>query len=145
MIVKNNMFTIHPDNPPESKTRQAIGYWKPITASGNEDAIFQEFFQELKIFQKEKYDYLPDPKDFIDVSWSFQEKVMVSEYIRNQPNLVQWRGSSNCRLCGKSNGSTCKGDDIYIFPSGFAHYVEEHDVKPPRTFIDHVKRKNHMR
>ena len=54
----------------------------------------------------------------------------------------KWRGYSTCRICGLSpNGSTCIADDTFVWPEGFAHYIEEHSVRPPQEFIDHVKRK----
>jgi hypothetical protein len=51
--------------------------------------------------------------------------------------LERWRGWSSCRLCGCANGSTCKGDDAYNWPEGFAHYLKVHGVRPPDAFVAH--------
>ena len=39
-------------------------------------------------------------------------------------------------------GGTDLSDGHYVWPFGFAHYVEAHGVKPPQEFIDHVWRAN---
>jgi hypothetical protein len=44
----------------------------------------------------------------------------------------QYRGWSNCRLCGKQNGSKeleiIRGDTKYRIPEGYVHYLEDHRV-----------------
>jgi hypothetical protein len=44
----------------------------------------------------------------------------------------QFRGRSNCRLCGKSNGSKeleiIRGDVKYHIPEGYLHYLEDNNV-----------------
>lgn len=44
----------------------------------------------------------------------------------------QYRGWSNCRLCGKQNGSKeleiIRGDTKYRIPEGYVHYLEDHHV-----------------
>lgn len=44
----------------------------------------------------------------------------------------QYRGWSNCRLCGKQNGSKeleiIRGDTKYRIPEGYLHYLEDHHV-----------------
>jgi hypothetical protein len=32
-------------------------------------------------------------------------------------------------------------DWAYYWPEGFVHYIEEHNVKPPKEFVDHVMKK----
>lgn len=81
---------------------------------------------------------LPHPSDFIDGSWDWREKEMIARWCDCQPDVQEWRGSSDCRLCDKINGYTDKSDGIYVFPAGFSHYIKEHKVKPPQEFIDHV-------
>jgi hypothetical protein len=54
---------------------------------------------------------------------------------------ARWRGLSSCRLCGVHNGSTCLTDGTYVWPSGFSHYIREHNVRPPDDFIQHVLQK----
>jgi hypothetical protein len=57
------------------------------------------------------------------------------------------KGWSNCRLCGKKNGSSEFQYKNWKWPSGLFHYVNEHNVIPSKEFIDFVltetKRKKH--
>lgn len=129
------MFVTHPDSPSEAKTRKALGYWK-LNERPEDKSPLGDYMKR----QAERYASLPDPKDFIDLTWNEDERRLVASYVKGQKDLVQWRGSSSCRICGIHNGSTCKGDAAFIFPSGFAHYIEAHNVRPPKEFVDHVKR-----
>jgi hypothetical protein len=38
----------------------------------------------------------------------------------------------------KNMGSTCRSDGTFVWPEGFAHYLEEHAVRPPQEFIQHA-------
>lgn len=46
--------------------------------------------------------------------------------------VIGYRGWSNCRLCGKINGSReleiIRGDTKWVIPEGYVHYLEEHRV-----------------
>jgi len=102
---------------------------------------------------------LPDPADFVDETWDESERAKVIAHLKGGSEKHAWRGYSSCRmgctqpmkrytdlLAGKSemvetamlNGTRCLTDGTYTWPSGFAHYVEEHGVKPPLEFIAHV-------
>jgi hypothetical protein len=129
------MFVAHPNSPQEAKTRKALGYWK-LRESPEDKSPLGDFMKR----QAERYASLPDPKDFVDLTWNEGERNLVVGYLKNGVELIQWRGSSGCRICGIHNGSTCKGDDVFIWPAGFAHYVEAHNVRPPEEFINHVKK-----
>jgi hypothetical protein len=47
---------------------------------------------------------------------------------------TDWRGYSECRICKKLNGSSDYSIDGWRWPSGFAHYVIVHNVKPTAAF-----------
>lgn len=102
--------------------RKMLGYWKD------------------KWNRKGEYRYpsLPDPHDFIDKSWDKKERDAVIAYLKSGKRNSSWMGFSTCRICGIHNGTQCLTDGTYIWPQGFAHYVEQHYVKPPQEFIDHV-------
>jgi len=85
----------------------------------------------------------PNPVDYIDVEWDEVERDTVVRYLKAQEVLHSWRGYTGCRLCGISNGSTCLSDGVYVWPEGFSHYIEQHAVRPPQTFIDHVLKAKH--
>jgi hypothetical protein len=49
-----------------------------------------------------------------------------------------YMGWSDCRICGKMNGSHEWTDLHYIWPEGLAHYVKKHDVRLPDEFLIHI-------
>lgn len=95
-----------------------IGYWRGPEAS----------------------DDLPAPHDFVDAAWDADERDLVVRYLERGVVVLGWMGFSKCRMCGQENGDLDLSDGHYIWPSGFAHYVREHNVRPPLTFVAHVER-----
>lgn len=83
---------------------------------------------------------LPHPHEFADATWSASERGVVVAYLKSRKGraVTAWRGFSHCRICGCTNGSEDISDGVYRWPSGYAHYIEAHDVRPPQAFIDHV-------
>jgi hypothetical protein len=47
---------------------------------------------------------------------------------------IQYKGSSRCRLCGCRNGSQTLYLNGYAFPSGYFHYINEHNIEVPIEF-----------
>lgn len=81
----------------------------------------------------------PDAKAFVDLSWNADERERVVAHLRHGILARAYLGHSNCRICGKSNGSTELTDGTYLWPAGLAHYVEEHGVRLPVDFVRHVE------
>lgn len=110
--------------------RRYIGFW---AASSDPEA---DSYAQKGIL-------LPWPEDFVDESWDPEERAMVVRFLKAGQEVEWWRGSSFCRFkCGHSMGGTDLSDGHYVWPFGFAHYVEDHGVKPPKEFINHVWRAN---
>lgn len=87
---------------------------------------------------------LPDAANYVDEAWDPVERARVVAHLRAAPEVEYWKGSSICRLCNLHPlGSTDQCDGTYLWPAGFAHYVEKHAVRPPEEFLAHV-RKNPM-
>lgn len=111
----------------------ALGYWRipldPLWLRGASSTYIQEAVAE---------DKLPEPQDFVDSSWDAQERAHVAAYLRMGASVARWLGVSRCRICGQVNGSTCLSDGAYVWPEGFAHYLEAHAVRPPSVFVHHV-------
>jgi hypothetical protein len=128
-------------DPNSIEGRQAIGYWEDdVPGLGAVDAV--------------------------DANWDdAEEKQMVTMYLQrafasttdedtdntnNKPHndcdigaprvLKSWRGLASCRICDEILGNTCHGDANYNWPDGYLHYLEQHQVKPPQHFIDHVRK-----
>lgn len=74
----------------------------------------------------------PHPKDFVGQTWNEAQRQQIVTYLRNSPELTTYRGYSDCRICGCSNGASEQTDGKYRFPEGLAHYVEKHGVRLPK-------------
>lgn len=52
---------------------------------------------------------------------------------REDVKRESYRGFSNCRICGIRNGNSeytwYTNKEIVIFPSGYIHYLKDHNVK----------------
>lgn len=101
-----------------------VGFWKPTDDryASPEDKLF------------------PKVETMVDPSWDPKERQIVLDHVKNGDNCAQYRGWSDCRVCGTRNGSCDLTDGFYVWPEGFAHYIEEHSVRPPQDFIDHCLR-----
>jgi len=82
----------------------------------------------------------PDPQAFVDPSWDAEEREDVADYLRYGMVSGAFMGLSECRFCGKRNGSLELTDGVYVWPQGLAHYLIEHGVRLPRVFVEHVYR-----
>lgn len=100
--------------------RMIVGYWR--------NTIDEE-------------DWLPWP---IPESWVGTFAISISrstvvEYLR-RPEFKQahYLGSSPCRLCHLPNGNATYSDGTFVWPEGYAHYLEEHKIVPPDHFLQHI-------
>jgi hypothetical protein len=87
---------------------------------------------------------LPWPGNHVHLFWDEAEKARVAHYLMQGAHVATYRGISRCRLCGKTNGCSEFGDERYVWPSGLAHYISVHAVKPPQDFIDWVNEKGRL-
>jgi hypothetical protein len=71
---------------------------------------------------------------FIEALTKIQESKKVT--------VETFKGQSKCRCCDEKNGadeySFKMGSVTFVWPSGFLHYVEEHNVRPGLMFQDFV-------
>lgn len=145
----------HPDLPEDP--RRAIGFWRvplrpdivaeyeAVIAGGGRAKLpggitVQASVDGARVVLAEMRaaDLLPNPQDFVDRQWAESERAAVVSFLRAGTRAGSWLGWSTCRCCGKPNGSLDFTDSVYIWPEGFAHYVEAHAVRPPAEFVDHV-------
>jgi hypothetical protein len=80
----------------------------------------------------------PDVGDFVDPNWDENERHLVSQYLAGGTMARVAMGHSACRFCGMRNGYAEYTDGTYIWPSGLGHYVDEHQVRLPREFVEHA-------
>ena len=84
----------------------------------------------------------PDPAKFVDPDWDQDERDLVAVYLGAGTEIEMYMGFSHCRLCEKrDNGSRELTDGVYVWPEGLKHYVADHNVRLPRRFVEHVRRR----
>ena len=84
--------------------------------------------------------HLPDPAAFIDPAWDQEIRADICDYLRRGLLARGYMGHSTCRICGKrDNGNLELTDTTYVWPSGLAHYVQDHLVRLPDEFVSHVR------
>lgn len=83
---------------------------------------------------------LPDPRDFVDEDWDSVEREKVASYFDGGVVAASYRGPSPCRICKRHNGSEDLTDGVFVWPSGFAHYIKEHSVRPPAAVVERALR-----
>lgn len=79
---------------------------------------------------------MPEPSP---VPWEGQAAFLAALAARETvARSVTFRGFSLCRVCRRANGSqefTLAG---WCWPSGLAHYVRDHNVRPTEAFIEFI-------
>lgn len=89
---------------------------------------------------KDEKSDLPWPGDLVEPRWNPALREVVASYLDDEKfRSTQYRGVSECRLCGRSTGSADFTDGTYVWPEGYAHYIRIHAVVPPRDLVEHIK------
>lgn len=87
-------------------------------------------------WRNDQHPELPDPRDLIDSSWDRSDRNVVVQYFRLGTHARAFMGLSPCRICGALNGAGEYTDGRFLWPEGFVHYIERHDLKPPQAVVD---------
>lgn len=53
---------------------------------------------------------------------------------------VAYKGMSTCRMCNQDNGHTEYAYKGWQWPSGYLHYIQEHNVRPSLAFEEFIAR-----
>lgn len=81
---------------------------------------------------------LPDPIENNE-PWPGQAEFLKAlTAVEGQAEKEAYRGVSMCRVCKRVNGSVTYISGGWEWPSGFAHYVKEHNVRPSLAFIEFI-------
>jgi hypothetical protein len=139
------ILDFHPDCPGRKldKPLKFLGYWHSVSVMEDKFGVPLKTGIDFDRYQERVGSAMPLPHEWIDKSWNEAERQAVLAYLRVQPAWEHWRGYSWCRFDGCDNrrlGTTDRSDGTYVWPEGFAHYIEKHGVKPPDEFIRHVLR-----
>ena len=123
------ILDFHPSARWNTGPHRFIGYWRALP--------------ELLQYASPRDSELPVPQDFVDESWDVNERAWVVQRLKAGTPFVQWRGYSYCRFGCQDHcpmGTQCfTADGLWVWPEGFAHYVEHHGVRPPQEFVDYLK------
>lgn len=76
---------------------------------------------------------LPVPECHVD--WPARDRFLERlATLEEQAGKRSYRGVSPCRVCGMGNGSKTLSLGAWEWPSGYAHYLREHGVRPSPAF-----------
>jgi hypothetical protein len=95
--------------------------------------------KRIGYWRNEQRPELPDPSDFVDAEWDEHERDEVASFFDCATVVKTYMGRSTCRICGIQNGSVEYSDGTYLWPEGFAHYIREHNVRPPEELLSAVR------
>lgn len=80
-----------------------------------------------------------------DMSWKHQKQIEynnVVKFFSGYDDKLSYKGDSYCRVCGQSNGSDeytrTVRKIVFVYPSGFVHYIVQHGIKPDQLLIDFI-------
>jgi hypothetical protein len=98
-------------------------------------------------WQSESLPELPHPKDFQNDQITPDERKFLIDYLGKGKVVMMYLGYSFCRFkCGTPDhemGNSCLTDGHYIWPEKLSHYIREHNVWLPESFIFHAKANRH--
>lgn len=61
------------------------------------------------------------------------------EKVEKTTKPFRYMGYSKCRICGKLNGTQTHYTNLFAWPEGYKHYIEEHGVQPSAAFVLHIR------
>lgn len=68
-------------------------------------------------------------------SWKGKREFLAALKAKEEiASCSMYRGWSTCRLCSCRNGSSEYSLGSWVWPSGYAHYIKEHNVRPSLAF-----------
>lgn len=89
-------------------------------------------------WRSEREPTLPSPHG-LDKPWKGKRKFLAAlAKVEKRAHASHYKGSSNCRICDKRNGSATYEYDGWQWPSGYRHYVEVHNVRPSLAFQEFI-------
>ena len=87
---------------------------------------------------------LPDPTKIVTTYKNSTIKDKIVNYLKKASIFVCTDGFSfcrfqNCEVDRWQMGTDCLTDGKYLWPSGFHHYIQDHNVSIPKEFISHME------
>lgn len=103
------------------------------------DPLRQEGFWCDKEDQHNLFKELPYPEENTMNEAEIAEFLGKLEKLESKTPTFKYCGFSNCRCCGKINGTKTYYTDLFAWPEGYKHYIKEHKVQPSAAFVLHVR------
>ncbi len=67
-----------------------------------------------------------------------EEFLHLLEITERSAKRITYRGWSYCRICNEANGSCEFYVDGWTWPSGYRHYIQDHNVRPSSAFQEFI-------
>ena len=77
--------------------------------------------------------------DFVDLNWCPIDKQQIIDYLRDMPYGIMGLKPYRCNMCGKYLDEGYRNDGDWVWPTRLYHYVEEHNIRLPDTFVSHIR------
>lgn len=74
-----------------------------------------------------------------DTAWEGKEAFLIALVeLELGSNQQHYKGISACRICSRGNGDGEFEADGWVWPSGYSHYIQAHNVRPSLAFQEFV-------
>jgi hypothetical protein len=97
--------------------------------------------------ENDTHSVLPLLSELVDTAWRPANLQNILAYLRTAPaEIAAPMENATCNLCGKDigNPSVQLGDDEWAWPLRLSHLVEEHHVRLPDAFVDHIRNRQYI-
>ncbi len=84
----------------------------------------------------------PEVQPIVDKPNYGPYKDAIVEYLANGIRCACYNGFASCRLCEFDVGCDDYTDRVWLWPSGFQHYILNHAIELPEAFIAHLVGRN---
>jgi hypothetical protein len=106
-----------------------VGFWKACDADIMLPFPGTPVYTDVPIANTSSMD-TSTLKAFVDkLTWVEKTKAETTEYL----------GFSTCRICGCRNGNQEYTYNGYCWPSGYMHYLKDHNVEGDAEFVEMVR------
>ena len=95
-----------------------IGFWKQHIDDGVNLMPWEQKWNQMPIENSAM-------KDQTDLILKLEQ---IQKQYDMYPHKTSYFGASKCRLCGVSNGGDEYCVDNFVWPSGYIHYLKDHNV-----------------
>lgn len=103
------------------------------------DALRQEGFWCMKEDEFNLFKEHPYPKENEMNQEDLETFIKRLKTVESKTPTFSYMGFSKCRICGMRNGTKTYYTDLFAWPEGYSHYIEEHGVKPIAAFVLHIR------